>query len=326
MSTMKAIVQTQYGSPAVLQLAEVERPTVLENGVLVRVHATAVSAGTWHLMRGKPFLIRLIFGGLIRPKIQILGADIAGTVAAVGPAVTQFQVGDEVFGDLSESGFGAFAEYACAPETALALKPANLPFAAAATVPVSALAALQSLRDVGQLQPGQTVLINGASGGVGSFAVQIAKAFGAEVTAVCGPQKVAMVSGLGADHVIDYSQIDVTQSGLQYDLILDAAAYRPVADFLPALAPQGTYVVVGGATPQFFQAMLLGAWMTRNSDRQIKCLTSKPNQADLIVLKEMSEAGQIVPPVDRSYPLNEVPAAIRHLEQRQVQGKVAIVV
>ena len=321
---MRAIVQTQYGSADVLQLQEVDQPLVSGHEILVQVQATAVHAGDWHLMRGTPFLIRLMFGGLLKPKIQILGTDVAGIVAAVGPEATQFKPGDQVFGDLSASGFGGFAEYVCAPETAFALKPANLSFEAAATVPVSALAALQGLRDVGQLQPGQRVLINGAAGGVGSFAVQIAKALGANVTGRCRPHKMEMVRTLGADQVIDATQADLGSAGSPYDLILDTAAYRPASDFLPALTSEGTYVMVGGSTPRFFQAMILGSWLTRNSDRHVKCLTSKPNQADLIVLRELIEAGQIVPFVDRHYSLESVPEAIRHLEQRQVQGKVAI--
>jgi NADPH:quinone reductase-like Zn-dependent oxidoreductase len=321
---MNAIAQSEYGSPDVLSLQTVEKPVANDHDVLVRVHASSVHAGVWHMMRGTPFLIRLIFGGLLKPKYPILGNDIAGRVEAVGKAVTQFQVGDEVFGDLSESGFGAFAEYVCAPETALALKPANLTFEEAAAVPTSALAALQALRDMGQVQPGQQVLVNGASGGVGSFAVQIAKVLGAEVTGVCSTRKVEMVQFLGADRVIDYTQTDITQSGQKYDLIIDAAAYRSVADFLPALTPEGTYVMVGGSTPRFFQAMLLGGWLTRKTAQSVKSLASKPNQADLIALKELIEAGQIAPVIDRTYPLSEVPDAIRYLEDRQVKGKVAI--
>ncbi|MEM9163391.1 MAG: NAD(P)-dependent alcohol dehydrogenase [Cyanobacteria bacterium P01_F01_bin.4] len=321
---MKAIVQTEYGPPEVLSLEEIDTPVLQDNEVRVKIQAASVHAGDWHLMRGTPFLIRLMFGGLLKPKHPILGTDLAGQVEAVGKDVTQFKPGDEVFGELSECGFGAFAEYACAPEKALALKPANLTFKAAAAVPVSALAALQGLRDVGQLQPGQRVLIHGASGGVGSFAVQIAKAFGAEVTGVCSTQKVEMVRSLGADHVIDYTQTDVTQTGQRYDLMLDAAAYRSVTDFLPALTPQGTYVMVGGSTARFFQAMFLGAWLTRQTSQKVKCLASKPNQADLVTLKDLIEAGKLVPAIDRCYPLSEVPAAIRYLEQRQVQGKVAI--
>lgn len=321
---MKAIVQTEYGSTDVLSLAEVDKPIVADNGVLVRVYAASVDAGNWHLMRGEPFLIRFIFGGLRKPKIKILGSSMAGRVEAVGQNVTQFQPGDEVFGDLSECGFGAFAEYVCATEAALALKPTNASFEAAATVPDSALAALQGLRDDGQIQAGQKVLINGASGGVGMFAVQIAKALGAEVTAVCSAKKVDRVRSLGADHVIDYTQIDFTQTGQRYDLVLDTAAYRSVFDYLPILTIEGTYVLVGGSTAQFFKVMLLGSWISRISRRMVKCLAASPNQTDLVTLKEWMEAGQIVSYIDRCYSLSEVPTAIRALEQRQVFGKIAI--
>lgn len=321
---MKAIVQSEYGSTDRLSLQEVDQPGMSDNGVLVRIHAASVNAGDWHLMRGTPFLIRLMFGGLLKPKIKILGFDVAGQVAAVGKAVTQFQPGDEVFGDLSECGFGAFAEYVCARESALVLKPAQISFEAAATVPGAALAALQGLRDCGQLQPGQKVLINGASGGVGSFAVQIAKALGAEVTAVCSTEKMEMVRSLGADSVVDYTQTDVTQTQQQYDLILDAAAYRSVFDYLPVLTPKGTYVLVGGATARLFQVMLLGPGISRISRRAVKCLASKPNPADLATLQDLLAAGKIVPYIDRCYPLSEVPAAIDYLERRQVRGKIAI--
>jgi NADPH:quinone reductase-like Zn-dependent oxidoreductase len=329
---MKAIVQTEYGSADVLRLAEVDKPVVRDNSVLVRVRAASVHAGDWHLMRGTPFLIRFMFGGLLRPKIKILGTDAAGRVEAVGRDVTQFKPGDEVFGDLSECGFGAFAEYVCATEAALVLKPANTSFEEAATVPVSALAALQGLRDCGQIQSGQKVLINGASGGVGSFAVQIAKALGAEVTAVCSTKKMGMVRSLGdssgvslgADHIIDYTQADVTQNGQRYDLILDAAAYRSVFDYLPILTPEGTYVLVGGSTARFFQVMFLGSWISKIGNRNVKCLASKPNQADLVILRDFLEARKIVPFIDRRYSLSEVPKAIRYLEQRQVRGKVVI--
>lgn len=322
--TMNAIIQTQYGSTDVLRLTEVNPPILLDNGVLVRVHAASVNAGDWHLMRGTPFLIRFMFGGLLKPKIKILGFDMAGRVEAIGKDVTQFQPGDEVFGDLSECGFGAFAEYVCATESALVLKPANTSFEEAATVPGAALAALQGLRDCGQIQPGQKVLINGASGGVGSFAVQIAKAFGAEVTGVCSTTKMDMVRSLGADHIIDYTQADVTQNGQHYDLILDAAAYRSVFDYLPVLTTEGTYVLVGGSTARFFQVMFFSSWISRISRRKVKCLASKPNQADLTILKELLEAGKIAPFIDRCYHLSEVPAAILALEQRQVRGKIAI--
>jgi NADPH:quinone reductase-like Zn-dependent oxidoreductase len=321
---MRAIVQTEYGSTDVLSLQEVDKPTVADNRVLVRVSAASVDAGNWHLMRGTPFLIRFIFGGILKPKIEILGTAVAGTVAAVGKDVTQFQPGDEVFGDLSECGFGGFAEYVCATVAALALKPTNISFEEAATIPVSALAALQGLRDCGQIQSGQKVLVNGASGGVGSFAVQIAKAFGAEVTAVCSPQKADMVRSLGADYIVDRPLADIAQNGQRYDLILDVAAYRSAFDYFPALAADGTYVLIGGSTARFFQVMFLGPLISKIGRRQVKCLTSKPNRVDLATLKEMVEAGKIAPFIDRRYTLSEVPAAIRHLEQRQVRGKIAI--
>jgi 2-desacetyl-2-hydroxyethyl bacteriochlorophyllide A dehydrogenase len=321
---MKAIVQTEYGSPDVLSLQEVDKPVVTANGVLVQIRATSVNAGDWHLMRGDPFLSRLMFGGILKPKIQILGFDIAGCVEEVGKDVTQFQVGDQVFGDLSESGFGAFAEYVCATESALAFKPTNISFEQAATVPGAALTALRGLRDCGQIKPGQKVLINGASGGVGSFAVQIAKAFGAEVTAVCSTNKMEMIETLGADHIIDYTQTDVTKNGQQYDLILDAAAYRSVFDYAPILKTGGTYVLIGGSIARLFQVLLFGSVISRIISRRLKCLVAKPNRSDLVILKDLIEAGKIVPFIDRTYSLSEVPEAIRQLEQRQVRGKVVI--
>jgi NADPH:quinone reductase-like Zn-dependent oxidoreductase len=321
---MKAIVQTDYGSPDVLSLREVDRPVVSDSKVLVRVHATSVHAGDWHLMRGTPWLIRLIFGGLFKPKTQILGTDMAGTVEAIGSEVTQFKVGDQVFGDLSECGFGGFAEYVSVPESALVLKPENLTFEAAATIPVSALAALKGLRDVGKIQPGQQVLINGAAGGVGSFAVQIANAYGAIVTAVCSSRNTEIVRALGADYILDYTQIDITQTEQQYDLILDIAAYRSPFDYLPILKPKGTYVVVGGSTTRIFQVMIFGSLISKLTGRNILPLVSAPNQTDLLALKSMIESGTIVPIIDHTYNLSEVPEAIRRLEERKVSGKIAI--
>ncbi len=321
---MKAIVQTEYGSPDMLSLQEVDRPLVTANGVLVRIRATSINAGDWHLMRGDPFLSRLLFGGILKPKIQILGMDIAGSVEEVGKDVTQFQVGDEVFGDLAECGFGAFAEYVCVTEAALVLKPTNISFEQAATVPGAALAALQGLRDCGQIKSGQKVLINGASGGVGSFAVQIAKALGAEVTAVCSTNKMAMMNALGADQIIDYTQTDVTKDGQQYDLIIDAAAYRSVFDYQPILKHEGTYVLIGGSISRLFQVLLFGSVISRIMGRKLKCLTAKPNRSDLVILKDMIEAEKIIPFIDRTYSLSEVPEAIRQLEQRQIRGKVSI--
>ncbi|MBD2168368.1 NAD(P)-dependent alcohol dehydrogenase [Calothrix membranacea FACHB-236] len=321
---MKAIAQHEYGSPDVLKIEEVDRPVVSDNTVLLRVRGAAVHAGDWHLMRGQPFFIRFIYGGLRKPQTKILGCDVAGEVESVGKNVTQFQPGDLVFGDLSESGFGAFAEYVCVPETAFAIKPNNLSFEEAATVPVSALTALQGLRDVGQIQPGYKVLINGASGGVGSFAIQIAKVFGAEVTAVCSASKVEMVKSIGADYVCVGTQMKSQLKQRYYDLILDNAAYNSPFDYFPFLKTPGTYVVVGGSMKRLFQAMFLDFVTSKIGGRKIKFLACKPNQNDLILLKDAIEAGKICPYVDRVYPLSEVPAAIHHLEQRQVRGKVAI--
>ncbi|MGB2924579.1 MAG: NAD(P)-dependent alcohol dehydrogenase, partial [Limnothrix sp.] len=298
---MKAIAQSEYGSPDVLGIKEVSKPEMRDDKVLVKVHAASVHAGDWHLMRGTPFLIRLLFGGLLKPKIKILGTDMAGTVEAVGKEITQFQPGDEVFGELSSCGFGAFAEYVSVPEKVLAKKPNNLNFEAAATVPVSGMSALQALRDFDEIKAGQRVLINGASGGVGSYAVQIAKALGAEVTGVCSTQKMAFVRSLGADNVLDYTQTDCTQTAQPYDLIVDTAAYRSAKDFMSALTPDGIYVLVGGDTGRLLQVMLFGEWMGGKGDRQIKCLEQQSSQADLQVLTELIEAGKITPAVERCY-------------------------
>src|SRR5437588_1524918 len=249
---MRAIVYHTYGSPDVLKLEEVQKPVPQDDEVLVKVHATSVNAGDWHLLRAKPFLMRLMGYGLLKPKNSILGSDIAGRVEAVGRNVTQFQQDDEVFGNIR----GGLAEYVCAREDALVLKPANLSFEEAAAVPMAAVTALQGLRYKGQIQPGQKVLINGASGGVGTFAVQIAKSFGAEVTAVCSTRNVAMARSIGADHVIDYTQEDFTRNGQRYDLILGVNGYRPILAYRRALRPGGIYVMVGASNARLFRAML----------------------------------------------------------------------
>jgi NADPH:quinone reductase-like Zn-dependent oxidoreductase len=319
---MKAIVQTKYGSPDVLRLAEVEQPVVpngMPDGVLVKIHAASVNAADWHLMRGTPYFSRLMYG-VRQPRHKILGTDVAGEVVAVGGGVTQFKPGDQVFGDLSECGFGAFAEYVCVPEKALALKPSNLTFEEAAIVPLAALTALQGWR-LGQLQAGQKVVVKGASGGVGSYAVQIARAMGAEVTAVCSPSKVEWMQRLGADHVLDQVAHLKQQ---HYDLMFDLAGYRSVLADVSALKLKGTYIFAGGSTAQFFQVVLLGALISRIRHRAVKLLICKPNQADLWVLKDLIETDKIHPYLDRTYPLSEVPAAIRAVEERQVRGKVAI--
>jgi len=316
---MKAIVAPKYGSPDVLELREVEKPNPKANEVLVKIHAAAVNAGDWHLLRADPFLIRLMYG-LLAPKHPILGSDMAGTVEAVGSGVTQFQVGDEVFG----SGLGAFAEYAAVPERRLALKPTGLSFEEAAAIPVAAVTALQALRDKGQIQPGMKVLINGASGGVGTYAVQIAKALGAEVTGVCSTGKMEMVRSLGADHVIDYTQEDFTQNGQRYDLILAANGYQPLSAYERALSPQGIYVMSGGAMAQLFEVMIWGTLKSKKGGKTFGNMAVKSSQADLLLMKELLEAGKVVPVLDQRFSLSQVPDAIRYLETGSAKGKVVI--
>ena len=323
---MKAIVSTKYGPPDVLKLEEVEKPTPQDNEVLIKVYATSVNAGDWHLLRGKPFLVRLMGYGLLKPKHKILGADIAGRIEVVGRNVKQFQSGDEVFGNTSKYGFGGFAEYVSVPENALVLKPTNILFEEAAAVPQAALTALQGLRDRGQIQPGQKVLINGASGGVGTFAVQIAKAFGAEVTGVCSTRNLDIVRSMGADHVIDYTQEDFTQNGQRYDLILASNGYHPISAYKRALRPKGTYVMTGGSMAQLFQAMLLGPLISMTESKKMGNLMHKPNTKDLVFMKELLEAGKVVPVIDRRYMLREVPEAIQYLEEGHAKGKVVITV
>ena len=319
---MKAIVCRKYGSPDVLQLEEIEKPTPKDHEVLLKVHAASANAGDWHLLRGEPFPVRLMFG-LLKPRHKILGADVAGRVAAVGRNVSQFQSGDEVFGDISVCGFGAFAEYVCVTENALVLKPANLSFEEAAAVPAAAVTALQGLRK-GQIQPGQKVLVNGASGGVGTFAVQIAKSFGADVTGVCSTRNLDRVRSMGADHVIDYTQEDFTQNGQRYDLILAANGYHSIGDYKRALSPNGIYVMTGGSGAQMVQAMFLGPWLSMVGNKKMGNLLMKPNKKDLVFVKELLEAGKVVPVIDRRYPLNEVADAIRYLEEGHARGKIVI--
>jgi NADPH:quinone reductase-like Zn-dependent oxidoreductase len=322
---MKAIVYTEYGNPDVLHLKEVEKPTPKENEVLVKVQATSVNAADWHLLTADIFLVRLNMG-LLKPKNTILGCDIAGQVEAVGRDVKQFKPGDAVFGEVLLHNYGGFAEYVTAPESVLALKPANLSFDEAAAVPLAAITALQGLRDLGQIQAGQKVLINGASGGVGTFAVQVAKYFGAEVTAVCSTRNLDMARTLGAKHVIDYSKEDFTQNGQQYDLILAVNGYHPISAYRRALTPKGIYVMVGGTTTQLFQTLLLGPSMSKRDGKQLGALTLKPNPKDLPLLKELLETGKVVPVIDKRYSLSEVPDALRYFGEGHARGKVVITV
>ena len=320
---MKAIVCTQYGSPDVLQLKEVEKPAPKEDEVLVTIHAASANPLDWHLMRGSPFPARL-GGGLRKPKDPRLGVDIAGRVEAVGNNVTQFQPGNEVFGTVK----GGFAEYACAREDRLALKPANNSFEEAAAAPVVAFTALQGLRDKGKIQPGQKVLVNGASGGVGTFAVQIAKSFGTEVTGVCSTRNLDMVRSIGANYVVDYTQEDFTKNGQRYDLICDAVGNRSVSDYKRALRPQGTCIIIGFTTlSRLFGHVVLGPLLSMTGNKKIGLMgLAKPNQKDLVFVKELLEAGKVVPVIDRRYPLSETAEAIRYLEKRHARGKVIITV
>ena len=320
---MRAIVARRYGSPDVLRLEDVEKPAPEEDEVLIDVHAAGLNAADWHILRASPPLVRLMGVGLLTPNDEIPGADVAGVVEAVGRDVTRFQPGDEVFGDLSDSGHGAFAEYVCAPEDALAPKPSNLTFEEAAAVPLAAVTALQGLRK-GRIRRGQRVLITGASGGVGTFAVQIAKSVGAEVTGVCSTSKVDLVRSIGADHVLDYTWEDFAEG--RYDLLLDAGAYRSILDCRRALRPDGTYVMVGGSTANLLQAMLLGPLLSMLDGRTFHSLMAEPNREDLIEIGGLVEAGDVVPAIDRRFPLAAVPDAIRYLEDGRARGKVVVTV
>jgi NADPH:quinone reductase-like Zn-dependent oxidoreductase len=318
---MKAIVYEQYGPPDVLQLKEVEKPTPKDREVLVQVQAASINQGDAYVVRGEPLLFRPIYG-LPGPKHRIPGGDVAGRVESVGRDVKQFQPGDEVFGDLGGCGFGAWAEYVSAPEDALVLKPANTTFEGAAAVSQAAVVALQGLRDKGEIQPGQKVLINGASGGVGTFAVQIAKSFGAEVTGVCSTRNLDLVRSIGADQVIDYTQKDFTSSGPNYDLIFDIAGNRSVSETMRALRPQGTHVSCAISVV----ALLLGPLISMFGNKKVVQLSHSPDTKDLAIMKEILEAGKVVPVIDKSFPLSEVAEAVRHYENGHPQGKVVITV
>jgi NADPH:quinone reductase-like Zn-dependent oxidoreductase len=333
---MKGIVYREYGSPDVLELRDIDKPFVKDNEVLVRVHAASVNRLDWHLMRGSPYVARLQ-AGLRKPKDSVLGADVAGQVEAVGKHVTKFQPGDEVFGSLFGHGFGAFAEYVSVSDDLLELKPANLSFDQSAAVPVAALTALQGLRDHGRIEPGQKVLIIGASGGVGTFAVQIAKSLGAEVTGVCSTRNLDLIRSLGADHVIDYTQEDFTQRGQRYDLIFETAGSHSPSEIRRVLTSKGTLVLIGhgGSEGRWIGPFgrLIGALvLSRFVSQRITSYTGKPNYSsgpnngDLATLKELIEAGKITPVIDRTYSLSETPEALRDLEEGHTRGKVVITV
>ena len=313
---MKAIVYTEYGSPDVLHLKEVEKPTPNDNEDLVKVFASSINRADWYMLNGEPFLVRLE-AGIQKPKRIILGADIAGQVEAVGKNVEEFKIGDEVFGDISACGWGGFAEYVSVNENALVLKPAQITFEAAASAPMAAVTALQGLRDKGQIRQNQNVLIYGASGGVGTWAVQIAKSFGTHVTAVCSTRNVEMVRFMGADDVIDYTKEDFIQAGKVYDLILGANGERSLADYKRALSSNGIYVCTGGSMKQIFSSLIFG-------NKKIKNLSSKPNKKDLLFIKELLETGKVKPVIDKIYPLAELADAFRYFETGKVKGKVVI--
>jgi NADPH:quinone reductase-like Zn-dependent oxidoreductase len=322
---MKAIVAHKYGSPQVLEFEDVEKPTPKDDEVLVRIHAASLNAYDWRLIRGKPFFVRFVFG-FFKPKHKIPGADVSGMIEDVGKNVKGLKKGDEVYGDISECGNGAFAEYTCVRENALALKPTNLNYEEAAAVPFAAITALQGLRDYGQVQAGQKVAINGASGGVGSFAVQIAKSYGAEVTAVCSAANAALMQSLGADHVIDYAQEDFTKSGKLYDLIFAVNGYHPIADYKHALSANGNYIMAGGSNAQMFQAMTLGPSKSKTGGKKMGGFTMKPKNEDLVFMRELIESGKVMPAIDRRYPLSDTAAAISYLEKGHAKGKVVIFV
>ncbi len=321
---MKAIMRTKYGPPDVLELRDIDKPGIGDDEVLLRVHAAGVGRDVWHVMTGLPYPIRLAGYGLRAPKNPVIGSDVAGVVEAVGKNVSRFQPGDEVFG----IGKGSYAEYVCAREDKLAHKPANLTFELAAVVAISGLTALQGLRDHGRVDPGQKVLIIGASGGVGTFAVQIAKAFGAQVTGVCSTTKVEMVRSIGADHVIDYTREDFSEGEQRYDMILDIGGNSTLARLRRALTPEGTLVITGGegggrwlgGTDRQIRALVLSRFV----DQKLGTFISSENHEDMIVLKELVESGKLTPVINKTYPLSEVPEAIRYLEEGHARGKVAI--
>jgi NADPH:quinone reductase-like Zn-dependent oxidoreductase len=315
--TMRAIVYTKYGSPEVMKMCEVDKPVQTDDEVLVKVHASSVNYSDWAFVRGKPFMLRLMDKAPFKPRNPILGADVAGVIEAVGKNVRQFQPGDEVYGDLSGCGWGGFAEYAVATAATFATKPANLTFEEAAAVPQASLVALQGLRDSGRIRAGQRVLINGASGGIGTFAMQIAKSMGAEVTGVCSTQSLDLVRSLGADHVIDYTQEDYAQGGERYDLILDIVASRSMEECERALSSEGMYVLAGGDLGRIIQASMTKSERIVNHAQQL-------SQSDLLLIRELIDAGKVTPVIDRCYPFDETAQAVSHYGTRHSQGKVVI--
>ena len=321
---MKAITHTEYGGPTVLAVTTVDEPTPGDGEVLIDIHATSLNKGDCHLMRGKPVFIRLLYGGLLRPSDPVLGMDIAGTVQAVGTDVTAFRPGEEVIGNVSECGNGGFAEYVCTPAETLVSKPSDVSFVDAAAIPTAAVSALQGLRDVGEIQSGDDVLIHGASGGVGTFAVQLARARGATVTGVCSAEKVDLVESLGTDRVINYEEADVTADGERYDLILDTAAAHPLRAYRRILKPGGRYVMVGGPARRFLKTAMLGPLASRIGSRAYGTFEMAPDVDDMSVLADHLADGTVTPAIDRTFPLSETAAAIRYLENGRARGNVVV--
>ena len=320
---MKAVVYGRYGSAEVLRLDDVERPCPRGDQVLIKVHSVSVNASDWETLRGKPLYARI--GGPVRPRFRILGSDIAGRVEAIGPGVTRFRPGDEVFGD-NLALMGGFAEYVCARENALAVKPASMSFDEAAAIPQAGVIALQGIRRRGRVQPGQQVLVNGAGGGAGMFAVQLAKLAGAHVTGVDNAGKLDFVQSLGADRVVDYSGTDFTRTREHYDLVLDLAAHRSAFAYRRALAANGRYFYVGGSVPTLLQVLLVGPLIGRTADKRVRLLVVQPNPRDLVAVAELCQAGTIVPVIDRRFSLSEVPDALRYLGEGRAKGKLVITV
>jgi NADPH:quinone reductase-like Zn-dependent oxidoreductase len=322
---MKAWTRDKYGSPDVLQFRDVETPAPGEREVLVRVHATSLNAYDWRMLRADPILVRLMGGGLVKPRTRIPGVDIAGKVEAVGRGCSRLQPGDAVFGEVLRTS-GGCAEYAVASEDALAPMPSNLSFEQASAVPMAGVTALQGLRDAGRVQPGQKVLINGASGGVGTFAVQLAKHFGAEVTAVCSTGNMEMVRSLGADHAIDYRETDFTRSGQEYDLILGVNGYHSLPAYKRALTPRGAYIMAGGANAQLFEAMFLAPLFSNKRGKRVGLVSARRSREDLLILKNLLEAGTITPEIDRCFPFSQAVDALWYLDAGHAKGKVVVTV
>jgi len=324
---MKAIVQDRYGSPDVLQFRDVDKPVAADNEVLVRVHAAAVNARDWHVMRGDPYAARMMLG-FRRPKVKVRGTDFAGRVEALGRDVKRFRPGDEVYGEID----GAFAEYVCVPDDVVEPKPTNLTFEQAAAVPLAGNTALMGLRDLARVQPGQQILINGASGGVGTFAVQIAKSFGAYVTGVCSTRNLDLVRSIGADHVIDYTREDFTRNGRRYDVVFDLVGNRSLTECRRALTPVGTLILSGGGVSKGGSLIgpvgliIRGQLLSRFVRHGLLVLTAKPSRENLATLRELAESGKVTPVIDRTYPLSEAPEAIRYLEVEHARAKVVITV